>query len=205
MRGREIYIFALLVKSRGGGPRRESHKLTSPQLLWQDAPVQGKSHTPWVTSFANLQRVQGSGGEVGPRIGTAWAITVVFQSLSHVQLCDPTDCSTPGFPVLHCLPELAQTHVHWVGDAHQPSPPLSSPSPPAPNLYLASGSFPVSQLFTSDGQSFGASASASVLLMNIQGWFPLGLTGLISLYSKGLSRVFTSTTVVEPKGNLERI
>ena len=61
--------------------------------------------------------------------------------------------------------------------------------------FPASGSFPVSQLFTSGGQSIGASASASVLSINIQGWFPLGLTGLISLQSKGLSRVFSSTTI----------
>ena len=59
----------------------------------------------------------------------------------------------------------------------------------------ASGSFPVSQFFASSGQSVGASASASVLLMNIQDWFPLGLTGLISLQSKGLSSVFSNTTV----------
>ena len=61
--------------------------------------------------------------------------------------------------------------------------------------FPASGSFPVSQLFTSGDQSIGASASASVLPVNIQGWFPLGLTGWISLKSKGLSRVFSSTTV----------
>ena len=61
--------------------------------------------------------------------------------------------------------------------------------------FPASRSFPVSQFFTSDGQSTGASASASVLSMNIQDWFPLGLTGLISLQSKGLSRVFSNTTV----------
>ena len=61
--------------------------------------------------------------------------------------------------------------------------------------FPASGSFPVSQLFTSGGQSIGASASASILPMNIQGWFPLGLTGLISLLSKGFSRIFSSTTV----------
>ena len=61
--------------------------------------------------------------------------------------------------------------------------------------FPASGSFPMSQLFASDGQSIGASASASVLPMNIQGWFPLGLTGWISLLSKRLSRVFSSTTV----------
>ena len=61
--------------------------------------------------------------------------------------------------------------------------------------FPASESFAMSQFFTSDGQSIGASALASVLPMNIQDWFPLGLTGLISLQSKGLSRVFSSTTV----------
>ena len=61
--------------------------------------------------------------------------------------------------------------------------------------FPASGSFPMSQLFTSGGQSIGTSASASVLPMNIQHWFPLGLTGLISLQSKGLWRVFSGTTI----------
>ena len=61
--------------------------------------------------------------------------------------------------------------------------------------FLASGSFPMSQLFTSCSQSIGASASISVLPMRIQDWFPLGLTSLISLLSKGLSRVFSSTIV----------
>ena len=105
-------------------------------------------------------------------------------------LCNPMDCTTPGFPVLHYPPELVQTHVHWVSDANLPSYPLlpflSSPQP-----FTASGSFPVSQPFTSGGQTI--EAKPSVLPMNIQGWFPLGLTGLISLLSKGLSRVFSST------------
>ena len=61
--------------------------------------------------------------------------------------------------------------------------------------FPASGSFPMSQFFESGDQSIGVSASASVLPMNIQGWFPLGLTALISLLSKGLSRVFSNTTV----------
>ena len=60
-------------------------------------------------------------------------ITVVVQSFSHVWLCDPMDCSMPGLPVHHQLPEFTQTHVHRVSDAIQPSHPLSSPSPPAPN------------------------------------------------------------------------
>ena len=55
------------------------------------------------------------------------------QSRSRVRLCDPMNCSTPGLPVHHQLPEFTQTHVHWVSDAVQPSHPLSSPSPPAPN------------------------------------------------------------------------
>ena len=64
-----------------------------------------------------------------------------------------------------------------------------------PQSFPTSGSFPMSQFFTSGGQSIGASASSSVHPMNIQGWFPLGLTGLISLQSKGLSRVFSNATV----------
>ena len=64
-----------------------------------------------------------------------------------------------------------------------------------PQSFPESGSFPISQFFTSGGQTIGVSASASVLPMNIQNWFPLGWTGLISLQSKGLSRVFSNTTV----------
>ena len=103
-------------------------------------------------------------------------------------LCDSLDCNTPDFPVLHHFLELAQTHAHWVGDAIQPSHsviPFSS----CLQSFPASGSFLMSQLFTSGGQSIGA--SASVLPKNIKDWFPLGLTGLIPLMSKGLSRVFS--------------
>ena len=118
--------------------------------------------------------------------------SVQFLSLT---LYNPMDCSTTGFPVHHQLPEPTQTHVHHIGDAIQPSHPLSSLSPPAFNLSQpASGSFPMSQFFASGGQSIGVSASASVLPMNIQDWFPSGLTGLISLLSEGLSTVFSNTT-----------
>ena len=130
---------------------------------------------------------------------------ILFQILSPYQfssvarscptLRDSMDCSIPGLPVHHQLPELTQTHVHWVGDAIQPSHTLSSPSPPAFNLSPASGSFPMSQFFTSSGQIFGVSASTSVLLRNIQDWFPSRLTGFISLQYRGLSRVFSNTTV----------
>ena len=104
------------------------------------------------------------------------------------------DCSTPGFPVHHQLPELAKTHVHWVGDAIQPSHSLSSPSPLAFNLSQHQDLFQwVSSWHLV--ASVGVSASASVLPVNRQDWFPLGLTGLISLLSEGRSRVFSRPTV----------
>ena len=106
------------------------------------------------------------------------------------------ECSMPGLPVHHQLPEFTQTHVHWVSDAIQPSHPLLSPSPLAFNLSQhQAGSFQMSQLFASDGQSIGVSASTSVLPMNTQDLSPLGWTGWISLLYKGLSGVFSNTTV----------
>ena len=104
---------------------------------------------------------------------------VQFSSVAQLclTLCDPMNRSTPGLPVHYQLPESTQTHVHWVGDAIQPSPPLSSPSPPAFNLSQYQGSFQMSQLFVSGGQSIGVSASTSVLPMNTQDWSPLGWTG----------------------------
>ena len=102
-------------------------------------------------------------------------------------LWDPTDCSMPGLPVPHHLPKFDQVRVHCIGDTIQPSHPLT------PQSFLASGTFSMNHLFTSDDQNTGASASASVLPVTIQGWFPLRLTGLISLLSKGLSGVFSSS------------
>ena len=104
--------------------------------------------------------------------------------------CDPMDCSMPGSSFLHCLLEFAQIHVYWVSDAIQPSHSLSSPFP-ALSLSQHQSLF----LFVSGSQSIGVSASIPVLPVNCQGWFPLGLTGLISLQSKGVSRVFSSTTI----------
>ena len=95
----------------------------------------------------------------------------------HPSLCDPVEYSTPGFPVHHHLPESAQTHVHRLPDAVQPSHPVS-PFPSCPPSLPASGSFPLNQPFLSGGQSIGASASTTVLPKDIQGWFPLGLPGL---------------------------
>ena len=118
--------------------------------------------------------------------------SVAIQWLNCVWLCNPMNCSTPGLPVLHYLLEFVQTHVHWVNDAISSSVALfsfCSQSVPA------SGSFPIIWLFAWGDQSIGVSASASVLPVNIQGWFPLGLTSLSSLLSKGPSRVFFNSTV----------
>ena len=99
--------------------------------------------------------------------------------------------STPRLPVHHQLPEPTQTHVHWVSDAIQPSHPLLL----LPSIFPSVRSFQMSQLFASGGQSTGVSASTSVLPMNIKDWSPSGWTGWFSLQSKGLSRVFSNTTV----------
>ena len=109
-------------------------------------------------------------------------------------LWDPSDCSTPGFPVLHYLPEFAQSCPlsQWC------HPTISSsvvPFSSCPQSFPASGSFHMSQLFASCGQSIGVSASTSVLPVNTQDWSPLGWTDWISLQSKGLSRAFSNTTV----------
>ena len=99
--------------------------------------------------------------------------SVLLFSCSVMSLCDPVDCSTPGFLVLHHLLESAQTHVHWVSNAIQPFGSLLSPSP-AFSLSQHQGLF---QWVGSSHQNqrIGASASASILPMNIQNWFSLGL------------------------------
>ena len=117
---------------------------------------------------------------------------VSVQSLS-LTLCDPTDCSMPGLPVYHQLLEFAQTHVQRIGDAIPLSHPLSS-------LLLLPSIFPSIRVLSNESvlrirwPKYWVSASASVLPINIQDWFPLGGTGWISLLSKGLSRVFSNTT-----------
>ena len=125
-----------------------------------------------------------------------WCESIQFSSVvkSCSTLCNPMDCSTPGFPVHHQLLELVQTHVHPVSDAIQPCHPLLSP-------LLLPLIFPSIRISSNESAlhirwpSIGASASASVLPMNIQDWFPFGWTGWISLQSKGVSRVFSNTTV----------
>ena len=116
----------------------------------------------------------------------------VTQSCS--TLCDPVNRSTPGFPVHHQVLEFTQTHVHWVGDAIQQSHPLSSPSPPARNLSQHQGLLKWVS-YSHQVAKILEFCSTSVLPKNTQNWSPLGWTGWISLQSKGLSRVFSNTTV----------
>ena len=130
------------------------------------------------------------------------------QLLSHVRLSATPWIAAPqaGLPVHHQLPEFTQPHFHQVGDAIQPSHPLSSPFPSSrwchptisssvipfsscPQSLPASGSFPMSQLFSWGSLSIGVSASTSVLPMNTQDWSPLRWTGWISLQSKGLQHL----------------
>ena len=110
-------------------------------------------------------------------------------------LCNPMDCSMPGLPVHHQLLKFIQTHVHWISDAIQPSHPLSSPPPPGPNPSQHQSLFQWVNSSHEVAKVLGVAASTSVLPMNIQDWSPLGWTGWISLQSKGLSRVFSNTTV----------
>ena len=106
-------------------------------------------------------------------------------------LWDPMNCSMPGLPVHHQHPEFTQTESVMPSNHLIPVGPFSS----CPQSFPTSGSFQMSQLFASGDQSMGVSASTSVLPMNTQDWFPLGWIGWISLQSKGLSRVFSNTTV----------
>ena len=119
----------------------------------------------------------------------------LFIAQSYPTLCNPMDCSIPGFSILHCLPESAQTQVHWVDDAIQPPHPPSPPSLPALSLYQHQS---LCQRVGSSHQVAKAlelQLQHQVLPVNIQAWFPLGWTGLVSLLSKGLSRVFSNTAV----------
>ena len=122
---------------------------------------------------------------------TIKAICCCSVSQSCLTLCNPMDCSTPGFPVLHHLPELEQNHVHWVGDGIQPSYPLSSPSPPAYTLSQNQGLF---QWFSSLPKywSFSFSISPS---KEYSGLISFRIDWFDILQSKELSRISLNTTV----------
>ena len=132
---------------------------------------------------------------VGEWINNLWYIQTIDYCCSITQLCpilhNPMEGSTTGLPVPHQLPSWCPSH-QWC------HPTISSsvvPSSSCLQSFPASGSFPMSQFYESSGHCIGASTSASVLPMNTQDWFPLGLIDLISLQSKGLPRLFSNITV----------
>ena len=117
---------------------------------------------------------------------STFLLSIQFSSVAQscLTLCDPMNRSMPGLPVHHQLPEFTQTHIHRVGDAIQPSHPLSSPSPPAPNPSQHQGLFQWVNSSYEVAKVLGVSASASVLPMNTQDWSPLGWTGWSSCSPK---------------------
>ena len=136
---------------------------------------------------------------------TVYIISVLYYTYVHIsQSVQSLSCVwllvTTWTVACHNSRSITNSHIllkliHRVGDAIQPSLPSVVPFPSCLKSFPASGSFQMSQFFVSTGQSIAASASVSSLPVNIQDWFPLGLTGFISLQSKGLSRVFSNTTV----------
>ena len=132
----------------------------------------------------------------------AWWETPRFSSVqfssvtqSCPTLCDPMNRSTPGLPVHHQLLEFTQTYVHWVGDAIQPSHPLLSPSPPAPNPSQHQGLFQWVSSSHEVAKVLKFQLRHQFFQLISQDWSLLGWTGWISLKSKGLPRVFSNTTV----------
>ena len=196
------------VQSLGREDPLEKERITHSSILawripWTEKPgrLQSKGSQrvrhDWATSLTYLLTYQ-SFSEIGIQsqlrvsgLSKRWEwISVQFSSVTQScpTLCDPMKHSTPGLPVHHQLSEFTQTYVRpW-------------PVMPSSHLILC---HPLLLLpSTSGGQSIEVSASASVLLLNIQDWSPLGWTGWISLQSKGLTRVFSNTTVQKHQPSL---
>ena len=123
--------------------------------------------------------------------------SVISVARSCPTLCDPMDCSTLGFSVHHQFPELAQTHVHSVGDAIESvmPPPSVVPFSSCPQFFPAIRVFSNELALPIRWPKYQSSSFSINLPMNIQDWFPLGLTAWISLQAKGLLRIFSSTII----------
>ena len=135
-----------------------------------------------------------------------WILSNMIDQFSSViqsclTLCDPMDCRTSGFPVHHQLLVLAQTHVHWVSEAIQPFHPQSNPSPPAFNLNQHQGIFK----WVSSSHQVAKGLEPQLQHQSFPWIFKtLGFTGLVSLLSKGLPRVFSNTTVQKVNSSVLR-
>ena len=146
---------------------QETKKVPKLTIRYTGNQMSGQLTWKWkVLITGRALRKEGQGNN---SICSRWVNMYQFSSVAQScpTLCDPRDCSTQGFTVHYQLPELAQTHIHQVGDAIQPSHPVI-PFFSCLQSFPASGSFPKSQFFASGGQTIGASTSASVLPMNIQ-------------------------------------
>ena len=143
----------------------------------------------------------------GAQLSCFWCLAkavmgIIIHQFSSIQvtqscltLCDPMDCSVPGLPVHYQLPEFMQTYVHWVGNAIQPSHPLSSPSPAVLNLSHHQGLFKWVSSSHQVAKVLEFQLEQQSFQWTLRTWLPWGWTGWISLQSKGLSRVFSNTTV----------
>ena len=177
-------------------PSSSVHSILQARILdWVAMPSSRKSSWPsnWTHISCGVYTSEPLGKPLYIHIYAHICISAVMQLC--LTLCQPMDCSTPALPVHHQTLGLAQTHVHWVSDAIQPSHLLSSQSPPAFNLSQHQGLFQMCQFFASGGQSIVVSTSTSVLPVNTQDWSPLGWSGWLSLQSKGLSRVSSNSWI----------
>ena len=166
---------------------------------WQTTVHGSAESQPWLSNWLFTHTHTHTMSTVLKKFGMlAYLTTWPGDSMKNVLLlfsCSVvSDCDcTPGFPLFHRLPELCSNSCSLSLYCH---PTISSSIVPFSSClqsFPASGSFPMSWPLSSGGQSFGTSTLTSVLAINIQGWFTLGLIGLISLQSKGVSRVFSNT------------
>ena len=149
---------------------------------------------PWTEDPRGLQSTESQTGTTEVTYMHACKISSVAQWCP--TLCDPMNRSTLGFPVYHQLLEFTQTHVHRVSDAIQPSYPLSSPSPPAPNpSQHQRDSFPNESTLRMRWPKYWSFSFSIIPSKEIPGLISFRMDGWISLQSKGLSRVFSNTTV----------
>ena len=176
-RGREILFLKIQLRSpafwdpRGPSLLRWCQVISQVTCLTSFVPPAPCKPSP--TSLASLVRSWISKQLNRPSfVFGCWGSSCCSVAQLCLTLCNPMGCIMPGFPVL--LREFVHSHVHWVGDAIQPYHLLSP--------LLLPSVFPSIRLLASGGQRIRASAPASVLPMNIQGWFPLGLTGLIAMF-----------------------
>ena len=171
-------------------PRASRGGLPFPWEFCKGLPLQCNTYPLKEISSLSCQSDNRGWFSVLPR----WGHLSSSVTQSCLTLCDSMDFRMSGLPVHHQIPELGQTHVHWVSDAIQSSHPLSSPSPPAFNLSQHQRLFQGVSSLQQVAKILEFPASASVLPMNNQDWFPLGWTGCISLQSKGLSSILSNTT-----------